>query len=53
MIAYSDLTLSDSITTVDTTELIFIDETSSIYTADPGKDTKDCNNNADNTINYF
>ena len=47
------MTLSVRVTTVDETELILIHETSTLYTANPGKDTKDYNNNADNTINYF
>ena len=47
------MTLTGIVTTVDETELIFIHETSTLYTANPGKDTKDYNNSVGNTINYF
>ena len=53
LIAYSDLTLSVRNATVDKTELIYLVETSVLYTADPGKDINTNNNNAENTINYF
>ena len=53
LIAYSDLTLSVRNATVDKTELIYLVETSVLYTTDPGKDINTNNNNAENTINYF
>ena len=53
LIAYSDLTLSVRNATVDKTELIYLVETSVLYTADPGKVINTNNNNAENTINYF
>ena len=48
-----NLTLSVIVTTVDETELNFIHESATLYTAMAGKDTKEYNNSVGNTINYF
>ena len=48
-----NLTLSGIVTTVDETELNFIHESATLYTAMAGKDTKEYNNSVGNTINYF